>query len=89
MNVLAVSTNSGDPGPYIAAETAAIGDLMQTGVIKWMLLKADYSGAVLLLNVPDEITAQTTVDALPIAAHGLTTFTLTPLLDPPEPPPGA
>lgn len=82
MNVLAVSTNTGDPSPYVAAETAAIDELVRAGIVERMLLKADYSGAVLLLNVPDQTTARETVDALPIAAHGLTSFTLTPLVDP-------
>lgn len=82
MYVLAISTNTGDPAPYIAAEAQAIDSLIEEGVVERVLLKADFSGAVLLLNAPDEATAQATVDALPIAAHGLTRFTLVGVTDP-------
>lgn len=82
MNVIAVSTNTGDPGEYVAAEARALDELIHEGIVEWVLLKADYSGAVLLLRVTDEATARATVDALPIAAHGLTRFALIPVVDP-------
>ena len=83
MKVLAMSTNSGDPTAYLADEGAAVEDLTRRGVVEWVLVKADWSGAVLLLEVPDLETARATVEALPIAAHGLTRFDLTPVVEPP------
>ena len=84
MKVLAISTNTGDPTPHLEAEGAAVADLVQRGVARWVLVKADWSGAVLLLDVPDEATARATVDALPIAAAGLTGFVLTEVMEPPS-----
>jgi hypothetical protein len=83
MKVLAISTNTGDPTAYLADEGAQVGDLARRGVVQWALLKADWSGAVLLLEVPDVETARATVEGLPIAAHGLTRFDLTPVVEPP------
>ncbi len=85
MKVLAISTNTGDTTAYLADEGAAVERLARQGVVEWVLVKADWSGAVLLLEVPDVETARATVEALPIAAHGLTRFDLTPVLDPPAP----
>jgi hypothetical protein len=79
---VAISNNTGDPSPHLAAESARIEELVREGVIERILLKADWSGAVLILDAPDEQRARSTVEGLPIAAHGLTTFTLTPVLDP-------
>ena len=50
-----------------------------------MLLKSDWSGAVPLLEVPDLEAARATVGSLPIAAHGLTRFELTPVVAPASP----
>ena len=85
MKVLAMSTNTGDPTAYLADEGAVVADLTREGVVKWVLVKADWSGAVMLLEVPDLETARATVEALPIAAHGLTRFDLTEVVDPPIP----
>ena len=83
MKVLAISTNSGDTTAYLDDEGAQVEDLTRRGVVEWVLVKADWSGAVLLLEVPDLETARATVEALPIAAHGLTRFDLTPVVEPP------
>ena len=85
MKVLAISTNTGDPTAYVAEENARVEDLVRQGVIERVLVKADWSGAALLLDVPDVDTARATVSALPIAAHGLTHFDLTPVVEPPRP----
>ena len=58
-------------------------DLVRQGVIEGVLVKADWTGAALLLDVPDLDTAQETVQALPIAAHGLTRFDLIPVVESP------
>jgi hypothetical protein len=83
MKVLAISTNTGDPSPYLAEEGAQVDQLVRQGVVERVLLKADWSGAALLLEVPDIDVARATVQALPIAAHGLTRFNLLPVVDPP------
>jgi hypothetical protein len=49
MMVLAVSHNTGDPTPHLQAEAARMAELQQAGLVELMLLKADWSGAVLLL----------------------------------------
>lgn len=85
MKVLAISTNTGDTTAYLAEESARVDDLVRQGVVERVLVKADWSGAALLLDVPDVETARATVSALPIAAHGLTRFDLTPVVEPPAP----
>jgi hypothetical protein len=50
---LAISTNLADPTPHIPAEIARTTELMEAGVLEQALLKADRSGAVLVLDVPD------------------------------------
>ena len=82
MKFVAISTNTGDPRPHIAAETARIEELVREGVVERVLPKADWSGAVLILDAPAEPDARAILDSLPIAAHGLTRFVLTPVLDP-------
>lgn len=83
MKVLAVSTNTGNASAHLADEGARIDELTRQGVVEWVLLKSDWSGAALLLTVPDLETARATVGSLPIAAHGLTRFELTPVVEPP------
>jgi hypothetical protein len=87
MKILAISTNTSDTTAYLAEEGTRVDDLIQQGVVEWVLVKADWSGAALLLDVPDVDTARATVESLPIAAHGLTRFALTPVVEPPTPSP--
>jgi hypothetical protein len=83
MTYLAVSTNTGDPSSLFAAEGERMAELVSSGVVEHVWLKADWSGAVLVLSSADEGAAQAVVDSLPIARAGLTTFALTPVLVPP------
>ena len=83
MKILAISTNSGDPTPHIPAEIARTGELVDAGVIEHVLLKADRSGAVLVLDVPDVPAARSAVESLPLVAHGLTRFELTEVVEAP------
>ena len=83
MTYLAVSTNTGDPSPLVPAESARLAELVRTGVVEHVWLKADWSGAVLVLAGEDESAARAVVDSLPIARAGLTRFALTPVLAPP------
>ena len=52
MMVLAVSHNTGDPTPHLQAEAARMAELQQAGLVELMLLKADWSGAVLSCAPP-------------------------------------
>jgi hypothetical protein len=83
MMFLAVSQNVGDPTPYLAAENARMQELRHTGVVEQMLLKADWSGAVLLLRAADHAAARDAVDSLPLVTGGITRFELTEVISPP------
>jgi hypothetical protein len=74
---LAVSHNTGDVTPYLEAEVARVAELRKEGLIELVLLKADWSGAVLLLRVADRASAQKVLDTMPLVAHGLTSVELT------------
>jgi hypothetical protein len=82
MMVLAISHNTGDPAPYLQAETARMAELQQAGLIELMLLKADWSGAVLLLRVADLAAAREAVASLPLVTNGITSFELTEVITP-------
>ena len=84
MTYLAVSTNTGDPSSLFAAEGEAMAELVRSGVVERLWLKADWSGAVLVLNGDDQDAAQAAVDGLPVARAGLTHFDLTAVVDPPR-----
>lgn len=82
MMVLAVSRNSSDPTAHLQAETARMAELQQAGLVELMLLKADWSGAVLLLRTSDLAAAREAVDSLPLVIHGITSFELTEVITP-------
>ena len=69
MMFLAVSQNAGDPSPYLAAENARMQELQRTGVVEQMLLKADWSGAVLLLRAADHAAAREAVGGRGVGGH--------------------
>lgn len=83
MKILAISTNTGDATPFLEEEGVQVDDLVQRGVIERVLLKADWSGAALLLDTDNLESARTTVQGLPIASHGLTRFELIPVVESP------
>ena len=87
MMVLAVSQNTGDPTPHLQAEAARMAELQQAGLVELMLLKADCSGAVLLLRAADLAAAREAVSSLPLVTNGITSFELTEVI-PPAPQPG-
>jgi hypothetical protein len=82
MMFLAVSHNTGDPAPYLQAEAARVAELQREGLVEWMLVKADWSGAVLLLRAADLAAAREAVGSLPLVAHGITSFELTEVISP-------
>lgn len=81
MKFLAVSTNTADPTPFLEAEGARIAQLRQSGVLERVLLKADRSGAVLLVGADDADEARAAVDSLPLVVNGVTRFEVTPLVE--------
>ncbi len=82
MMVLAVSHNTGDPTPHLQAEAARMAELQQAGQVELMLLKADWSGVVLLLRAADLAAAREAVGSLPLVTSGITSFELTGVITP-------
>jgi hypothetical protein len=60
-----------------------LAELQQAGAVDRFLLKADRSGAILLLHAPDHAAAQACIDSLPLISHAVTRFTLTEVITPP------
>ena len=83
---LAISTNHADPTPYLAAESERTRALAEQGVVTVVLLKADWSGAVMILDAPDAMTARASLDSLPLVRAGVTAFELTEVVAPPSAP---
>ena len=52
-------------------------------MLERVLLKADRSGAVLVLDVPDAAAARAAIDSLPLVRQGVTRFDLTELVEAP------
>jgi muconolactone delta-isomerase len=74
MKVLAVSNNTGDPTAYIPDEMRRIGELQASGVIEQLFLKADHSGAVIILEAESADEAERQLSTLPLVERGLTSF---------------
>ena len=86
MKFLAESRNTGDPTPYLAQESARMQELVRSGVVERVWLKADWSGAVLIASADGPAAAKAALDTLPMVTGGITDFTLTEILDPPGAP---
>ena len=74
MFFLAESHNTGDSTPYLQAEGERISELQQSGIVETVLLKADRSGAILLLRAADAAAARDALSSLPLVANGITSF---------------
>ena len=74
MFFLAESHNTGDPTPYLQAEGARVHELQQAGIVETVFLKADRSGAILLLRAVDAAAARDALGSLPLVANGITSF---------------
>ena len=83
MKFLAVSTNTKDVSPFIEAEGQRVAELMSAGTITAIWLKADFSGAVFILESADEAEAWATLDTMPIVMNDATAVVLTEIVDPP------
>jgi hypothetical protein len=81
MKFLAVSTNTKDVSPFIAAEVQRLNELRAAGTVTAGWVKADFSGAVLVLECADAAEATTALDTLPIAANHATDIVLTEIID--------
>jgi hypothetical protein len=77
MLFLVESHNTGDITPYLEAETARIGELHRDGIVETVLLKADHSGAFILVRTAELASARDAIESLPIAANGLTSVEFT------------
>ena len=77
MKVLAISNNTGDPTSHIADEMRRIAELQEAGVIQQLYLKADRSGAVLLLEAGSADEAEQQLATLPLVERGVTSFEVT------------
>jgi hypothetical protein len=74
MFFLAESHNTGDSTPYLQAEGARMHELQQAGIVETVLLKADRSGAVILLRAADAAAAREALSSLPLVVNGITSF---------------
>jgi hypothetical protein len=81
MKFLAVSTNTKDVSPFLAAEFQRIDELRAAGTITDAWVKADFSGAVLVLDCADTADATAALNTLPIAINDAATVVLTEILD--------
>ncbi|WP_194898493.1 hypothetical protein [Catenulispora pinisilvae] len=82
MKFIAESHNTGDITPYLEAEGVRIGELIQAGLLESIFLKADQSGAFLVLNTDDAAAARAALDSLPLAQNGVTKVELTEVIVP-------
>ena len=81
MTFLAVSTNTKDVSPFIAAEVQRIEELRAAGTITGGWVKADFSGAVLVLECADAAEATAALGTLPIVINDATSFELIEVVD--------
>jgi len=74
MFFLAESHNTGDSTPYRQAEGARMRELQQAGIVETVLLRADRSGAVILLRAADAAAARDALSSLPLVVNRITSF---------------
>lgn len=60
-----------DTGAYLAAETARVRELIAEGIAEQSYVRADRTGAYLIINVADLDAAQEVMGTLPLAQAGL------------------
>jgi hypothetical protein len=81
MKFLAISTNTKDVSPFIAAELQRIEELRAAGTITGGWVKADFSGAILVLECADASEATAALGTLPIVINDATDFVLIEVVD--------
>jgi len=82
MSFLATTTNVADPTPHLAAEGRRVGELRDAGLVAWLLVHVDGSGATFLVTTDDASTAREIVDSLPLVSSGTATVELREVRDP-------
>lgn len=83
MKLLALFHNQGDPTPYLADEGKRVAELREAGVLEQLWLRADRTGAVLMLEAADAADAHRHLATLPLVQHGISTVEVIELLPPP------
>ena len=81
MKFVAVSTNTKDVSPFLAAEVQRVNDLRAARTITSAWVKADFSGAVLVLESADAAEATAALNTLPSVANDATDIVLTEIID--------
>ena len=81
MKFLAVSTNTKDVSPFLAAEIQRVEELRAAGTITGGWVKADFSGAVLVLECADAAEATAALDTLPAVINDATSVVLIEVVD--------
>jgi muconolactone delta-isomerase len=82
MKVLALFHNQQDPTPYLADERKRVRELQEEGVLEQLWLRADHTGAVLLLEAADAADAHRHLATFPLVEHGVATVEVIELLLP-------
>ena len=81
MKYIAISTNTKDVSPFLVEEGKRIAELQALGIITDVWVKADFSGAFVMLECADEDAATAALNTLPIVINDATTFVLTEITD--------
>lgn len=81
--MLALFHNQRDPTPYLADEGRRVAELRDAGVLEQLWLRADRTGAVVLLEAADAGDARRHLATLPLVEHGISTVEVIELLPPP------
>jgi len=84
MKFVAVTSNHGDPQPYLTAEAGRTRELAGQGTLETLLLKADWSGAVMVLDAPDPSAARAALETLPLVEAGVSDYDLIEVVPPPD-----
>jgi Muconolactone delta-isomerase len=82
MKFLAVTNNISDPAPHIPDEARRTEELRAAGVLEQLYLKADRSGAVLILEAETAEDAERDLATLPLVARGVVSVEMTALVRP-------
>lgn len=73
--VFAATLPGADPTPYVEAEDARVEELLTAGVVEQFYMRADFSGAYLVVKASDLTETEKVMQSLPMAEVGLLQFT--------------
>ncbi len=71
-----------DAMPLLPAETARVQELISAGTAEQSYIRADHTGAYIVINAPDLAAAQEVMQTLPMAKAGFLDFTYVELVPP-------